>query len=194
MISRARPLCVLTNAISSSTVGRRSGCALEQLGGAENRLQRVVQLVGDAGHEQADGGEALLPDDLALQRLQHLAHLAFLLDRRSRASRASRRLAAMVTNASCSCVSSRLGRPRVDRRRQVAVGDALRGRASWRCRPPLIRCDATGAPAATIDDNGRERRSTGCAAACGAARANASLLRECRRSAATGRGRSTALP
>ena len=53
--------------------------ALEQLGGAENRLQRVVQLVRDAGHEQADRGEPLLPDDLPLQRLQRLAHLALLL-------------------------------------------------------------------------------------------------------------------
>ena len=54
--------------------------ALEQLHGAEDRLQRVVQLVGDAGHQHADRGQALLPDDLPLQRLQRLAHLALLLD------------------------------------------------------------------------------------------------------------------
>ena len=61
---------------------RRAGssCRSSSSDGAENRLQRIVQLVGDAGHEQADGGQPLLPDDLPLQRLQHLAHLAFLLD------------------------------------------------------------------------------------------------------------------
>ena len=80
MISRARPLCVLTNAISSSAVGRDPRSALEQLGGAENRLQRVVQLVRDAGHEHADRRQPLLPDHLPLQRLQRLAHLALLLD------------------------------------------------------------------------------------------------------------------
>ena len=53
--------------------------ALEELRGAENGLQRVVQLVGDAGDEHADRGEPLLTDDLPLQRLEHLAHLPFLL-------------------------------------------------------------------------------------------------------------------
>ena len=80
MISRARPLCVLTNAISSSASGDELAVALEQLGGAENRLQRVVQLVRDAGHQHADRRQPLLPDDLPLQRLQRLAHLALLLD------------------------------------------------------------------------------------------------------------------
>ena len=61
-------------------VGRQARLALEQLHGAEDRLQRVVELVGDAGHEQAHGGQALLPDDLPLQRLQHLAHLALLFE------------------------------------------------------------------------------------------------------------------
>ena len=80
MISRARPLCVLTKAISSSASGAEPAVTLEQLGGAENRLQRVVQLVRDAGHEHADRREPFLPDDLPLQRLQRLAHLALLLD------------------------------------------------------------------------------------------------------------------
>src|SRR5262245_5521197 len=51
---------------------------LEELCGAENRLQGIVQLVRDAGNEHADGGEPLLPNDLPLERLQHLAHPAFL--------------------------------------------------------------------------------------------------------------------
>src|SRR5205823_9133395 len=51
---------------------------LEKLRGAENALQRVVELVRDAGNEQADGGQPLLADDLTLQRLQHLANLALL--------------------------------------------------------------------------------------------------------------------
>ena len=80
MISRARPLCVLTNAISSSTSAVEVVSRSSSLGGAENRLQRVVQFVGDAGHEHADGGQPFLADDLTLQRLQHFAHLAFLLD------------------------------------------------------------------------------------------------------------------
>src|SRR5262249_43474241 len=54
--------------------------ALEKLGRAKDRLQRVVQLVRDARYEDADGGEPLLPDHLALERLQHFADLALLLD------------------------------------------------------------------------------------------------------------------
>ena len=54
--------------------------ALEELGGAENRLQRVVQLVRDARHQHADRGQAFLADDLPLQRLQRFAHLALLFD------------------------------------------------------------------------------------------------------------------
>ena len=80
MISRARPLCVLTNAISSSASSDKPAVALEELGGAENRLQRVVQLVRHARHEDADRRQPLLADDLTLQRLQRLAHLALLLD------------------------------------------------------------------------------------------------------------------
>ena len=49
---------------------------LEQLGGAQNGLQRVVQLVRDARHQNADSRQALLPDDLPLQRLQRLAYSA----------------------------------------------------------------------------------------------------------------------
>src|SRR5262245_17596661 len=59
---------------------RQAAMPLEQLRGAEDRLQRVVQLVGDAGDQDADRREALLPHHLALQRLQHLSNLALLLD------------------------------------------------------------------------------------------------------------------
>src|SRR5206468_1027848 len=56
------------------------GMLLEQLRRAKDRLQRVVQLVRDAGHEQADGRQTLLPHHLPLQRLQRLVHLALLLE------------------------------------------------------------------------------------------------------------------
>ena len=131
MISRARPLCVLTNAISSSASSDRPAAALEQLGGAENRLQRVVQLVRDARHEHADRRQPLLADDLALQRLQRLAHLALLLDLAIELSCVSRRLAAMVMNASCSCASSRFG-----------TGVRTGGERS----PSAIRCTASRTP------------------------------------------------
>ena len=61
-------------------VGRDVFLPLEQLERAEDGLERVVQLVRDAGNEDADGRKPLLPDHLSLERLQHLAHLAFLLD------------------------------------------------------------------------------------------------------------------
>ena len=51
---------------------------LQQLGEAEDRLQRVVQLVRHAGDEDADRGQPLLPDQLPLQRLLLLAHAALL--------------------------------------------------------------------------------------------------------------------
>jgi hypothetical protein len=49
-------------------VGTRAPHALhlQELGEAEDGLQRVVQLVGDARDQDADGGEPLLPDDLLL--------------------------------------------------------------------------------------------------------------------------------
>ena len=125
MISRARPLCVLTNAISSSASAGRSACALEQLGGAENRLQRIVQLVRDAGHQHADRGQPLLADDLPLQRLQRLAHLALLLDlaieRVVRFAQVRRHRDERVLQLRELEVRHR----RLTRRRQVAVGDAL---------------------------------------------------------------------
>ena len=80
MISRARPLCVLTKAISSRTTGSRSWPAFEQLDRSQDRLQRVVELVRDAGHEHAHGRETLLADDLPLKRLHRLAHLALLFE------------------------------------------------------------------------------------------------------------------
>ena len=40
---------------------------LQQFGEAEDRLQRVVQLVRDARHQHADRREALLPNHLLLQ-------------------------------------------------------------------------------------------------------------------------------
>ena len=43
---------------------------LQQFGEAEDGLQRVVDFVRDARHELTDGGEALLPDDLALERFE----------------------------------------------------------------------------------------------------------------------------
>ena len=49
---------------------------LKQLGKPGDRLQRIVQLVGDAGHEHADGREPFLPDHLLLQRLEAEAHAA----------------------------------------------------------------------------------------------------------------------
>ena len=59
--------------------GGQFAMTLEQLGGAEDRLQRIVQLVRDAGDEHADRGQPLLAHHLALQRLQRLAHLPLLL-------------------------------------------------------------------------------------------------------------------
>src|SRR5947209_16187959 len=59
-------------------VRRQSGMALEQLQRAKDRLQWIVELVRDARHQQPDGREALLANDLALERLQRLAHLALL--------------------------------------------------------------------------------------------------------------------
>ena len=56
------------------------GMLLEQLRRAKDRLQRVVQLVRDAGHEQADGRQTLLPHHLPLQRLQRLVRVPLLLD------------------------------------------------------------------------------------------------------------------
>ena len=53
---------------------------LEQLRKPGDRLQRIVQLVGDAGHEHADGREPFLPDHLLLQRFELEAHAPFLLD------------------------------------------------------------------------------------------------------------------
>ena len=60
-------------------LGTEMRIALEELRRAENRLQRIVQLVGDPGDQQTDRGEPLLPDHLPLKRLDHLAHLPFLL-------------------------------------------------------------------------------------------------------------------
>ena len=40
---------------------------LQQLGEAEDRLQRVVQLVRNAGHQHANRGQALLANHLLLQ-------------------------------------------------------------------------------------------------------------------------------
>jgi hypothetical protein len=51
---------------------------LQQLGKAEDCLERVVDLVRDAGHELADRGESLLPNDLVLKRFELLAHAALL--------------------------------------------------------------------------------------------------------------------
>ena len=45
----------------------------QQLGEADDRLQRVVQLVGDTGYELADGREALAVNQL-------LAHLRLVCD------------------------------------------------------------------------------------------------------------------
>ena len=98
---------------------------LEQLDGAQDRLQRVVELVGDAGHEQADGGQALLPDDLALQRLQHLAHLALLLElpieRIARVAKAERHVRERVLHL----CELEVGRQADVGRRQITAGDAL---------------------------------------------------------------------
>ena len=60
------------------TVVRHVRLHLQQLGEAEDGLQRVVDLVRDAGHELADRREALLPDHLPLQRLHFLEHAALL--------------------------------------------------------------------------------------------------------------------
>ena len=127
MISRARPLCVFMKATSSSASGLRPLLALEQLRGAENRLQRVVQLVRDAGHEQADGGEPLLAHDLPLQRLQHLAHLALLaeltVERVARVAQVLRHR----DEGGLQLVELEVRRPHAFRRREIAVGDALGG-------------------------------------------------------------------
>ena len=127
MISRARPLCVLTNAISSSASGAEPAVALEQLGGAEDRLQRIVQLVRDARHEHADRRQALLTDDLALQRLQRLAHLALLLDlmieRVVRFAQVRRHRDERVLQLGELAIGHRRSRGR----RQVAAGDLPHG-------------------------------------------------------------------
>src|SRR4029453_3397767 len=46
-----------------------SGLALEQLGGTKDGLQRIVQLVRDAGDEHPYRGQTLLAEDLPLQGL-----------------------------------------------------------------------------------------------------------------------------
>ena len=66
---QARALSFWISRRSVFTLVRHVVLHLQQLGEAEDRLQRVVDLVGDAGDELADGGEPLLADDLALQRL-----------------------------------------------------------------------------------------------------------------------------
>ena len=142
MISRARPLCVLMKPISSA---RRATCrrtALEQLGGAENRLQRVVELVRDAGYQDADGGETLLPHDLALQRLQRLAHLALLLDlpiERVGVSAGSRPWSR--TRPAAAPNSWFEGTAQAADRSPRAMRCAANGALSWRDRRPPIHHD-----------------------------------------------------
>ena len=127
MISRARPLCVFTNAISDEHVGTQILVPLEQLDRAQNRLERVVELVRDAGHEQADGGEPLLPDDLALQRLQHLVHLALLLELAIERVTGFAKPRGHVGERVLHLGELEIGRGIAGRRRQIAVGDPLRG-------------------------------------------------------------------
>ena len=148
MISRARPLCVLTNAISASTSGRQVLVALEQFHGAEDRLQRVVELVGDSGHEQAHGGQALLPDDLALQRLQHLAHLALLLElaieRLARVAKTERHVGERVLHLAELEVGRQAHRAAATGRRRRSAGrrfGAASGRART-CAPATHRATA----------------------------------------------------
>ena len=59
---------------------RPARVVLQQLGEPGDRLQRIVQLVGDAGDEHADRREPFLPDHLLLQRLQLVAHAPLFLD------------------------------------------------------------------------------------------------------------------
>ncbi len=108
-------------------VGGQALVALEQFHGAEDGLQGVVELVRDAGHEQAHGGQALLPDDLALQRLQHLAHLAFLfelpIERLARVAETERHVRERILDLA----ELEVGRQAHRGRRQVAVGNSPGG-------------------------------------------------------------------
>ena len=106
---------------------RHVGLHLQQLGEAENRLQRVVDLVRDAGHELADGRQPLLPDHLPLQRLQLLADAPLLahlrVERRARFVEAAQHL---IEGALQLLELARRHRLAFDRA-EVAGGDALRG-------------------------------------------------------------------
>ena len=103
----------------------------EQLDGAKDRLERVVELVGDAGHEQAHGRQAFLSDDLPLQRLEHLAHLALLLEltieRIPRVAEAERHVCEGVLHF----CELEVGR-QADGRRTIAVRDRRRFRSCLR--------------------------------------------------------------
>ena len=90
MIALARVLSFWISVEVGARLLRHVLAHLQQLGEAEDRLQRVVQLVRDARHEHADRRQPLLPDDLLLQRLQLFAHPPLLVHlRRNRLARAS---------------------------------------------------------------------------------------------------------
>ena len=186
MISRARPLCVLMNAISSSSSCRQVRLALEQLRRAEYRLQRVVQLVRDAGHQDADGSEPFLAHDLTLQRLERLAHLALLLDamveRAVRVAQARRHR----RERGVELVELAVGQPGRRGRRQIAVGDALHGEPD----PVDATRQRLGQPQRQQDDRreGEVRGCTSCADR-SAPRDRPPRWSGCRRSTATDRDR-----
>ena len=101
MISRARPLCVLMNAISSSdspasAPPRSSNSAVPRI--AWSGLFSSCATPETSTPIRCE--RPLLPHHLTLQRLQRLAHLALLFDLVIAARRAYHaRLAAIVVNA-----------------------------------------------------------------------------------------------
>ncbi len=129
MISRARPLCVFRNAISSSASGDMIRLMLEQLRRAENGLQRVVQFVCDAGDQHANRGQAFLPDDLPLERVQRLVHLALLLDLAIQRIARVAEVAGHLDERVLQLRELAVRRRDPGRRRQVAVGDLFGRRA-----------------------------------------------------------------
>ena len=109
MMALARALSFWISASSAATLRRQILAHLQQLGEAENRLQRVVQLVRDARHEDADGGQPLLTNDLTLQRLSSSRMRRSSATWRRARSCASRSLPTISTNELCSCSISRDG-------------------------------------------------------------------------------------
>ncbi len=101
--------------------------AFEELGGAEDGLKRIVQLVGDTGDQDAHCGEAFLTDHLTLQRLQHLAHPPLLLDLVIEGLVGTAKIAGHGDERVLQFSELETDHRSALRRRQVAAGNALGG-------------------------------------------------------------------